>query len=112
MKQPLSVKIAIGGALAYAAIAILFNLLTALIVLVVGPTSELYSSAIWNLKNLLASSLVLVAVLVGVVGSITALVRHRAARLVAFLCLTLSCVGLSVQGIAFSQFLSQLLHRG
>lgn len=112
MKRPLSVKIALGGALAYAAIAILFNLLTALVVLVVGPTSELYSSALWNLKNLLTSSLVLVAVLVGAVSSITALVRHRESWLVPFLCLTLCCVGLSVQGIALGQFLSQLIHRG
>ena len=108
----LSVKIAVGASLAYALIAILFNLITALIVLVVGPVSELYSSPLWSLKNLAVSSLVLVSVLVGVVASITALVRHREARLVAFLALTLSCVGLSVQGLNASQMLTQWLHRG
>jgi len=107
----LSVKIAVGASLAYALIAILFNLITALIVLAVGPMSELYSSPVWTLKNVAVSSLVLVSVLVGVGASVTALVRHRDARLVTFLALTLSCVGLSVQGLNASQILSQWLHR-
>lgn len=107
----LSVKIAVGASLVYAVVAILFNLFNGAVVLVVGPVSELYVSTFWNLKNLLVSSLVLVAVLVGVVASITAMVRHRDARLVAFLTLTLSCVGLSVRLLDLSQFLTGLIHR-
>lgn len=107
----LSVKIAVWASFAYALIAILYNLSNGLIVLAVGPVSELYISPLWKLKDLLVSSSVMVAVLVGVSASITALVRHREARLVAFITLTLSCVGLSQRMVDISQFLSGLIHR-
>ena len=108
----LSLRIAVGAALVYAVVAILFNLSNSLIVLVVGPTSELYGSTLWTLKNLAVSTVVLIAVLVGSVASITALVRHRDTRLVAFLSLTLCAVGLSVRLLDVSQFLTQRLHGG
>lgn len=107
----LSVRIAVGASLVYALIAILFNLSNGVVFLLVGPYSDLYGAPLWNLKNLVVSSLVLVAVLVGLVASIVSLVRHRDARLVSFLSLTLSCVGLSVRLQDICSFLSQLLHR-
>ena len=107
----LSVRIAVGASLIYAVIAIVFNLSTGVLFLLIGPYSDLFSSPLWNLKNLVVASLILVAVLVGVVASIISLVRHRDARLVAFLTLTLSSVGLSVRLQDFCSFLTQLLHR-
>lgn len=107
----LSVRIAVGASLVYAVIAIVFNISNGVLFLMLGPYSDLYNSPLWNLKNLVVASLILVAVLVGLVASIVSLVRHRDARLVAFLTLTLSSVGLSVRLQDFCSFLTQLLHR-
>lgn len=106
----LSVRIAVGASLVYALIAILFNLSEGVLAVLLGPYSDLFSSPLWTLKDLGVSTVVLIAVVVGVVASVISLVRHRDARLVAFLALTLSSVGLSVRLMDILRSLARVLH--
>ena len=105
----LSVKIAVGASLVYAFIAIFFNIFTALF-FVASP--DIIASAPYNIFKVAVSILILPSVSVGFFASIVVLLRHAHSRLVGFLSLTLSSVGLSQGFTQISLYLGRLIHFG
>lgn len=104
-----SVMVAVVASLIYALIAIFFNVFSALLFML---SAEAITSSAYNIFKFTASILILISVLVGFFASIVVLFRRTDFRLIGFLTLTLSSVGLSQRFIDISVFLGKLMNRG